>query len=97
MFLVDRQSIQETNNQNFGNVDDPEINTMLDEAEPEADIDEAARRRTPRSTSCSSRRRTSPRTATASSRTSCSERMDFENCTVTHPVYQLDFTQLCLK
>jgi hypothetical protein len=26
-----------------------------------------------------------------------SERVDFENCTVTHPVYQLDFTQLCLK
>jgi hypothetical protein len=25
-----------------------------------------------------------------------SERIDFENCTVTHPVYQLDFTQLCL-
>ena len=26
-----------------------------------------------------------------------SERVDFENCTVCHPVYQLDFTQFCLK
>jgi hypothetical protein len=26
-----------------------------------------------------------------------SDRMDFDNCTVWHPVYNLDFTNLCLK
>ena len=26
-----------------------------------------------------------------------SERMDFENCTVFHPVYQDDWSQFCLK
>ena len=26
-----------------------------------------------------------------------SERVDFENCTVTQPVFNLDLTQLCLK
>ena len=42
MFLVDGDSIQPTNNQNFGNVDDPKINAMLDEANQNADIDEVA-------------------------------------------------------
>jgi ABC-type oligopeptide transport system substrate-binding subunit len=41
MFLIDGKSIQNTNNQNFGNVDVPEINSMLAEANKE-DIKEAA-------------------------------------------------------
>ena len=41
MFLIDGASIQNTNNQNFGNVDDPEINQMLAEANKK-DISEAA-------------------------------------------------------
>ena len=42
MFLVDGNSIQATNNQNFGNVDDPKVNALLDEANPNADIDAVA-------------------------------------------------------
>ena len=41
MFLIDGKSIQNTNNQNFGNVDDPKINSMLAEANKK-DISEAA-------------------------------------------------------
>ena len=41
MFLIDGKSIQNTNNQNFGNVDDEEINAMLAEANKK-DISEAA-------------------------------------------------------
>ena len=41
MFLIDGASIQNTNNQNFGNVDDDKINSMLDEANKK-DISEAA-------------------------------------------------------
>jgi peptide/nickel transport system substrate-binding protein len=41
MFLIDGRSIQNTNNQNFGNVDDDEINSMLVEANKK-DISEAA-------------------------------------------------------
>jgi peptide/nickel transport system substrate-binding protein len=41
MFLIDGNSIQDTNNQNFGNVDDKEINSMLAEANKK-DIAEAA-------------------------------------------------------
>jgi peptide/nickel transport system substrate-binding protein len=41
MFLVDPDTIQETNNQNFSNVDDPEIKKQLDELDQQ-DIGEAA-------------------------------------------------------
>jgi peptide/nickel transport system substrate-binding protein len=41
MFLIDGKSIQNTNNQNFGNVDDQQINSMLAEANKK-DISEAA-------------------------------------------------------
>ena len=41
LFLVDPDSIQETNNQNFSNVDDPEIKKQLDELDQQP-LDEAA-------------------------------------------------------
>lgn len=41
LFLVDPDSIQETNNQNFSNVDDPEIKKQLDELDKQ-DLTEAA-------------------------------------------------------
>ena len=37
-FLVDGDSIQPTNNQNFGNVDDPEINDEIDRLAGETDL-----------------------------------------------------------
>ena len=43
MFLVDGKSIQPTNNQNFGNVDDPEITKGIAELNKEPEItDEVA-------------------------------------------------------
>ena len=41
LFLVDPDTIQETNNQNFGNVDEPEIKKELDRLDP-MQLDEAA-------------------------------------------------------
>jgi peptide/nickel transport system substrate-binding protein len=41
LFLVDERSIQPTDNLNYGNVDDPEINRLIAEAEPK-DLSEAA-------------------------------------------------------
>ena len=38
MFLINGASIQETNNQNFGNVDDPEINKLIDTADANPDL-----------------------------------------------------------
>ena len=95
MFLVDPKSIQDTNNQNFGNVDDPEIGSMLEEAN-KLPIEEAA------DTYSQVDQRLVDEALVApyghrKLANFVSERVDFENCTVTHPVYQLDFTQLCLK
>lgn len=42
MFLVNGSSIQNTNNQNFGNIDDPKINDLIDTADTETDVDAAA-------------------------------------------------------
>ena len=70
-FLVDGKSIQPTNNQNFGNVDDPEITKGIAELNQEPEMtDEVA------ASGASSTRSWSigaglPRTATGSSRRSC--------------------------
>lgn len=96
MFLIDGDSIQATNNQNFGNVNDPKINALLDEADQNADIDEVADEYAQADRLLLEGAHVAPyghRKLTVF----YSERMDFENCTVWHPVYNLDFAQLCLK
>jgi peptide/nickel transport system substrate-binding protein len=95
-FLVDGKSIQETNNQNFGNVDDPDINAIFNEADKNADIDAVAGEYARADKLLVERAHVVPyghRKLTVF----YSERMDFDNCTVWHPVYNLDFTNLCLK
>ncbi len=96
MFLVDGDSIQATNNQNFGNVNNPEVNKILDEANPNADIDEVAPRYAEADKAIVENADVVPyghRKLTVF----YSDRLDFENCTLWHPVYNLDFTNLCLK
>jgi len=95
-FLVDGKTIQPTNNQNFGNVDDPKLNAVLDKANQNADIDAVA------DDYAQADKLTvgGAHVAAYGHRKLTvfySERMDFENCTVWHPVYNLDFTNLCLK
>ncbi len=95
-FLVDGKSIQDTNNQNFGNVDDPEINAIFDKADQNADIDAVAADYAKADKLLVEGAHVVPyghRKLTVF----YSERVDFENCTVWHPVYNLDFTNLCLK
>lgn len=95
-FLVDGDTIQQTNNQNFGNVDDAEIDALLDKANANPDIQEVADDFAKVDRLLVERAHVVPyghRKLTAFS----SERMNFEDCTVWHPVYTLDFTKLCLK
>jgi peptide/nickel transport system substrate-binding protein len=95
MFLVQGASIQNTNNQNYGNVDDPEINRLLDQANKEADLEKAAPMYAQVDKLLVERAHTAPYGHRKLANFT-SERVDFENCTVTHPVYELDFTQFCL-
>ena len=97
MFLVDGKSIQPTNNQNFGNVDDPEITKGIAElnAEPEL-TDEVSNRWKDLNNKLVERAWVVPYGHRKLS-TFVSERMDFENCTRFHPVWNNDYTSFCLK
>ncbi len=96
-FLVDGRSIQATNNPNPGNVADPEI-----------DRDIAALNRRPHLTPAVTARwealnRTLVERAWvapyghSTTPTFLSERMNFHDCAVVHPVYGNDYSRLCLK
>jgi peptide/nickel transport system substrate-binding protein len=95
LFLVDGTSIQSTNNQNVGNVDDPKINALLDKANLNANLDET-----------SAAYAQADKLAVAGAHVVpfghgkltvfYSDRIDFDDCTVWHPVYNLDLTRLCL-
>jgi peptide/nickel transport system substrate-binding protein len=97
MFLVDGKSIQARNNQNLGFVDDDVINSLLERANKNPNIDEvssdyaAADRRLVDGAhliAYGHRKRT----------VFMSERMNFtDECVIVHPVYNVDFTRLCLK
>jgi peptide/nickel transport system substrate-binding protein len=97
LFLVNSASIQPTNSQNHGNVSDPELDKLIDivnngptsdpevvEAAAEADrliVDNAY---------------VAPY-GSEKLATFVSERMDFENCTLFHPLYYNDYSSFCLK
>jgi peptide/nickel transport system substrate-binding protein len=95
MFLVDPASIQDTNNQNFSNVSDRSIGSTLAEANKKP-LEEAAQQYSDVDKKLVDEAYVAPY-GHRKLANFVSERVDFENCTVTHPVYQLDFTQLCMK
>jgi peptide/nickel transport system substrate-binding protein len=97
LFLVDGKSIQPSNSVNPGNVDDPEITAGIAELtkEPELTGEVAA--------SWGDLNRQTVEQAWiapyghAEGATFMSERMDFENCSLFHPVYNNDYSSFCLK
>jgi peptide/nickel transport system substrate-binding protein len=95
-FLVDGKSIQPTNNQNFGNVDDPEITKGIADLNQIADLTEAEDGWKDLNTKLIERGHIAAWGHRKLS-TFVSERMDFENCTLFHPVYFNDYSSFCLK
>ena len=97
MFLVDGASIQPTNNQNFGNVDDPEITKGIAELNQEPELtDEVAEQWKELNVQLVEEGHIVPY-GHRKLATFVSERMDFENCTRFHPVYNNDYSSFCLK
>jgi len=94
-FLVDGDTIQPTNNQNNGNVDDPMINDTLDELTQESDLEAVT-------TEWEDLNRYLVESAAIAPyghrklATFVSERIDFESIVV-HPVYYNDYTSFALK
>jgi peptide/nickel transport system substrate-binding protein len=97
MFLVDGASIQPTNNQNYGNVDDPEITKGIAELNKEPELtDEVSEKWKELNRKLVERAWVAPY-GHRKLATFVSERMDFENCTRFHPVWNNDYTSFCLK
>jgi peptide/nickel transport system substrate-binding protein len=96
-FLVDGKSIQPTNSQNPGNVDNPEITKGIAELNLEPEItDEVAQRWGDLNRKLVERAWVAPY-GHRKLATFFSERMDFENCLRFHPVYNNDYSSWCLK
>jgi peptide/nickel transport system substrate-binding protein len=96
-FLVDGKSIQPTNNQNFGNVDDPEITKGIAELNKEPVMtDEVAAKWGDLNKKLVERAWIAPY-GHRKLATFLSERMDFDNCSRFHPVYFNDYSSFCLK
>lgn len=96
-FLIDGASIQPTNNQNFGNVDDPEVNEILQTVNREPELtDEVANQYREVNQQVVNEFHIAPY-GHRKLATFVSERMDFDNCTLFHPVYQNDYSSFCLK
>jgi peptide/nickel transport system substrate-binding protein len=96
MFLVDGKSIQPTNNQNFGNTDDPEITKGIAELNQEPDLTKAEDQWKDLNRKLVERGWIAPYGHRKLS-TFFSERMDFDNCRRFHPVYFNDYSSWCLK
>jgi peptide/nickel transport system substrate-binding protein len=96
MFLVDGKSIQPTNNQNFGNVDDPEITKGIAELNKEPDLTKVTDQWKDLNKKLVERAWIVPYGHRKLS-TFLSERMDFDNCRRFHPVYFNDYSSWCLK
>src|SRR5215211_7130637 len=96
-FLVDGKSIQPTNNQNFGNVDDPEITKGIAELNKESELtDDVANQWKDLNNKLVERAWIAPY-GHRKLATFLSERMDFDNCSLFHPVYYNDYSSFCLK
>jgi peptide/nickel transport system substrate-binding protein len=97
LFLVDGKSIQPTNSANPGNVDDPEITAGIAALTKEPDLTgEVAARWSELNTQVVEEAWIAPY-GHAEGATFMSERMDFENCSLFHPVYNNDYSSFCLK
>jgi peptide/nickel transport system substrate-binding protein len=97
MFLVDGASIQPTLNQNFGNVDDPEITKGIADLNQEPELtDDVAERWRELNVQLVEGAHIVPY-GHRKLATFLSERMDFDNCRRFHPVFNNDYSSWCLK
>ena len=96
-FLVDGESIQPTNSQNPGNVDDPEITSAIAELSREPVLTaEVADKWGDLNEQLVEEAWVAPY-GHIKGATFMSERMDFESCSLFHPVYGNDYSSFCLK
>ena len=94
--LVDGTSITETNNLNIANVDDPRINRELEALRQEPDLPAVTDRWEDLNDYLAESAYLVPYGHNKLS-TFVSDRIDFDGCTLVHPLYQNVYTSFCLK
>jgi len=93
---IDGTTIQPTNNPNPGNVDDPTINRGIASLLEESDLDAVADRWAELDERAVEKSYVAPY-GSEELTTFMSDRMDFENCSIVHPLYGNDYSSFCLK
>jgi peptide/nickel transport system substrate-binding protein len=93
---IDGSTIQPTNNSNYGNVDDPEINEEIAALSKKTDVQAVADRWAALDRRAIERSYIAPY-GSEELTTFLSDRMDFENCSLVHPLYGNDYSSFCLK
>lgn len=96
VFLVDGRTIQPTNNQNFSYTDDPKINKEIEALEKEPNLDQVTDRWEALNDYIVEGAFNVPY-GHRKLATFVSDRIDFENCAVFHPLFQTDYSRFCLK
>ncbi len=94
--LVDGESIQPTNNTNLSYVDDKKINDELDELSEEPNLPEVTDRWEALNDYFVERAYMLP-FGHSKLATFVSDRINFDECTLVHPLYQNDYSSFCLK
>jgi peptide/nickel transport system substrate-binding protein len=94
--VVDGSTIQPTGNVNLGFVDDPRINREVAELGKEPDVTSVTDRWQELNDYLVESAYIAPYGHTNLA-TFVSDRIDFEDCTLVHPVYQNDYSSFCLK
>jgi peptide/nickel transport system substrate-binding protein len=95
MFLINGKSIQETNNQNFGNTDDPEINKLIDDADANPDLASVAPEYAKADRLAVEHGYIAPYGNRELTKL-VSDKIDF-NSVIAQPVYNIDLTQIAFK
>ena len=97
LFLVDSASIQPTNSQNMGRVSDPELDKLIDTVNAGPASDPKVREAAAEADRLLIEKSYVAPYGQEAVATFMSERMDFENCSMFHPLYQNDYSSFCLK
>jgi peptide/nickel transport system substrate-binding protein len=94
--LVDGATLEPTNNINLGRTDDPELNDAIAELRGETDLPAVTDRWEEFNDDVVENAYMAPFGHTKFS-TFVSDRIDFEDCTMVHPLYLNDFSDFCLN
>jgi peptide/nickel transport system substrate-binding protein len=95
MFLINGASIQNTNNQNFGNTDDPEINKLIADADVNPNLEAAAPEYAKADALAVQKAYIAPYGNRELTKL-VSDKVDFSSV-IAHPVYNVDFSSVKLK